>query len=179
MVRTSESAPADLSLPQETKIRIGSANAVWKARWWRAEKVIFGSEVREAAAVAAEAKAAVAGAAGRAPSTPSLIRARVANATQPDPERLDVYKRMLVDHTYEVLRTVAGPKVSAARIAVLHWAILDEESVPGIPRQPGAEVELLIEPAETHPEIESELTITGEADYSLPLFYDIEPAKAR
>lgn len=179
LVRTSENAPAELNLPQGTQIKIGSANASWPARSWRAEKVILGSEAPGAVAVAADAKAAATAASGRAPLTPSHIIARVIKATQPDPERLDVYKRMLVDHTYEVLRTVRGPKVSATRFAVLHWAILDEESVPGIPRQPGAEVELLIEPAERHPEIESELTITGESDFSLPLFYDIEPANAR
>ena len=33
----------------------------------------------------------------------------------------------------------------------------------------------MLEPAEAHPELESELTVTADAEFDLTLFYDIAP----
>ena len=72
-----------------------------------------------------------------APPPPRLrLRARVIEATAPDPSTLDTYHRMLVDHTYEVESVLEG-SLDAKKIAVLHWAVLDDRAVPGFPRTVG------------------------------------------
>ncbi|MGI8603873.1 MAG: hypothetical protein ACR2OZ_12870 [Verrucomicrobiales bacterium] len=178
-LHSSDLAPAELPVfPDSLVWSIGSTAVQWPARWWCGGKIILASEARTPGLVAAEAEVARAAIAGRAEVTPLRIEARLVAATPPEPERLEVYKRMLVDHTYDVVRSVEGQGPVSKRIVVLHWAILDEKLVTGLPRGAGDKVELLIEPASVHPEIESELTITGQSDFSLPLYYDVAPAKS-
>jgi hypothetical protein len=100
------------------------------------------------------------------------LLARVLSATVPDPRRLESYRRMLVDHTYDVVEVLEG-RCDAKRIAVLHWGMLDRQPVRGIPRAAGQTTELHLESADDHPELSSELQSTESADASLPLYYDI------
>jgi len=109
------------------------------------------------------------------PSPPRLrVRARVAEATPPDLDSLDTYRRLLVDHTYEVTSVLEG-SMEAKRIAVLHWAALDEVAVPGMPREVGREYELVLEPQSDHPELQGELTQLGSEEFSLPVYLDVTP----
>ena len=100
------------------------------------------------------------------------LRARVLETTQPDPEALDTYHRMLVDHTYEVTAVLEGA-LEAKKIAVLHWGVLDRQLVPGVPQPVGSEVELTLEPHADHPELQGELTDLTSDEFGLPLFLDV------
>lgn len=107
------------------------------------------------------------------PAIPRLrVRARVLEATEPDPDSLDTYHRMLVDHTYEVTAVLDGA-IEAKKIAVLHWGVLDDRLVPGFPRLVGGEVELTLEPQAAHPELQGELTDLTSDEFGLPLFLDV------
>ena len=168
-------APGSLKLDPESTLIFGDPSAAWPQRWWRAEKIILAGAARTADEFAAESRAARAGLDGRSRPTPSRVKVRVIDATAPEPGRLDVYKRMLVDQTCEVIEIIDGPAIPAKKIVVLHWGILDEKPVPGIPRKKGSIVELVLDPADAHPELESELTVTSDLDFNLPAFYDIAP----
>lgn len=122
--------------------------------------------------IAVRAAADLAAAKDRPSSRRLRVRARVVEATDPDISTLDSYHRLLVDHTYEVTRVLEG-QLDAKRIAVLHWAVLDDRLVPGFPRQVGAEVELELEPHAAHPELEGELTDLSSEEFGLPLFLDV------
>lgn len=113
------------------------------------------------------------------PTPPRVrVRARVVEATPPDLDSLDTYRRLLVDHTYEVTSVLEGA-MEAKRIAVLHWAALDEAPVPGIPREVGREFELVLEPQSSHPELQGELTQLGSEEFSLPVYLDVAPPGGR
>ena len=122
--------------------------------------------------LADRARADLAAASGRSAPPRLRVRARVVEATDPDPSALDTYHRMLVDHTYEVTAVLEGA-LDAKRISVLHWAVLDDRLVPGYPRAPGSEVELDLEPHAAHPELQGELTDLSSEEFGLPLFLDV------
>jgi hypothetical protein len=100
------------------------------------------------------------------------LRAKLTDATEPDMEDLASYTRMLIDHTYEVLEVLEG-QFSAKKIVVLHWAVLDRQPVPGMPREVDQTFELTVEPIEQHPEVESELQISGSDDLEAPVYLDV------
>jgi hypothetical protein len=122
--------------------------------------------------LATRAEADLAAANGRSVPPRLRVRARVVEATDPDPSALDTYHRMLVDHTYEV-RAVLEGTLDAKRISVLHWAVLDDRAVPGYPRSLGSEFELDLEPHAAHPELQGELTDLTSEEFGLPLFLDV------
>lgn len=100
------------------------------------------------------------------------VKAKLVQASPASAGDLDTYHRMLVDSIYDVEQAISG-KLKFSRIAVLHWAILDDTFYPARPQKIGEIVELSLEPAGPHAELASELTqISDEAD-SLPLYYDV------
>jgi len=112
--------------------------------------------------------------ANRHPAPRVRARARVLHATTPDLSSLDTYHRLLVDHTYEVLEILEGT-LNAQKIAVLHWAVLDDRPVPGFPRPISLEVELTLERHADRPELQGELTDLESDEFGLPLFLDVTP----
>jgi hypothetical protein len=101
------------------------------------------------------------------------LKARLLEATTPNPAALDTYTRMLVDHTYEVVQVLEG-EFKEPRIVVLHWGILDSQVLPGVPREPGEVFELTVEPHAEHPQLEPELTVTSSEDYEATLYFDVD-----
>ena len=100
------------------------------------------------------------------------LMGRLIEATPlPTPESIDAYRRALVDYTYEVVDVKSGIYRNS-RIVVLHWAVLDGKPAPGVPRKVGQTYELLVEPAELHPQLRSERTESGTSEMDLPLYYD-------
>jgi hypothetical protein len=100
------------------------------------------------------------------------LMGRLVEATPlPTPESIDTYRRALVDYTYEVVDVKSGIYRNS-RIVVLHWAVLDGKPAPGVPRKIGQTYELLVEPAEHHPQLRSERTESGTSEIDLPLYYD-------
>ncbi len=128
--------------------------------------------------IAARAARDLAAVRDRRPLPRLRVRARVLDATEPDLGKLDPYHRMLVDHTYQVTAVLEG-SLDAKKIAVLHWAVLDNRRVPGFPRAVGREVELDLEPHETRPELSGELTELGSEEFGLPHFLDVATPAAR
>lgn len=100
------------------------------------------------------------------------VKATLVEATTPDLAELGSYKRMLVDHTYEVTQVLEGT-YTEPRVLVLHWAVLDKELVPGFPRKIGDEFELILEPQDNHPEIESELQMATSSDLGAAVFLEV------
>ena len=105
-------------------------------------------------------------------SPPVRLKVKLTEATEPDMDQLASYTRMLVDHTYEVVEVLEG-KFKEPTIVVLHWAVLDRKPVPGIPRDIGQVYEVTVETVESHPEVDSELQITGSTDPLAPLYLDV------
>jgi hypothetical protein len=57
-------------------------------------------------------------------------------------------------------------------ILVYHWMIMDNERLPIADRQPGAQVELSVEPLEQHPQLESNRRDDlADSDIDVELFY--------
>ncbi len=107
------------------------------------------------------------------PPAPRLrFKGRLLEATEPDKAKLASYRRMLVDHVYEVTEVLEG-KTDLKQIVVLHWGVLDRELVPGIPREINGTYELLVEPASDHPELDSELT--DQESLETETFLDVSP----
>ncbi|MBP7949239.1 MAG: hypothetical protein KA004_06240 [Verrucomicrobiales bacterium] len=107
-------------------------------------------------------------------AAPKRLRllARVLSATAPDPARLESYQRMLVDHTWEVVRVISGT-CEARQIVVLHWGMLERRPVRGVPWSPGETVELELEAADAHPELASEMQLVDATDPAMPVYFDV------
>lgn len=97
------------------------------------------------------------------------LLARLDHATLPDSSQLGSYRRMLVDHTYDVLKVLEG-EYAAKSVVVLHWAILDLHPVEGIPHKVGQTYELVLEPVTAHPELTSELQLSESDDLETEQF---------
>lgn len=76
-----------------------------------------------------------------------------------------------VQHTYEVLEIISGPK-APAEISVIHWAFLDGRPVASRPEKLGGTYELLVVPEDRHPELESVPVHLNASEFSLPLYFD-------
>lgn len=155
--------------PEDAHLYFGTGSP--PAGGWRGqlEEIALHPRALDATTVRALAIDAARTTAGREWPEPIVARARLVSATTPDLEKLDTYRRMLVDHVYEVIQSSSPiPK----RISVLHWAVLDGARVPGLPRAEGKEYDLVLDPYDRRPELGSELTDITSEDYALPLFLD-------
>ncbi|MFT4549389.1 MAG: hypothetical protein ACI8XO_000471 [Verrucomicrobiales bacterium] len=97
----------------------------------------------------------------------------VAMSDLPTLEGIDPYVRGLVYYAYET------DHPGLEKVAVTHWAILDLEPVPGLPREIGKIYDLIIEPQTAHPELSSQAEEVDieQVPISLPLYYDVSPLK--
>ncbi len=122
----------------------------------------------EIAALAAEAKAVRAGWEA-IPST--TLRARIIEQTPtPHPSEIGSYLRVLATSVCEVEEVLAGGAIAPGRILVSEWAIMDRTPLPDRPKA-GSTVELVVEPFELHPQLESEKLVSDSDDFSLPNYY--------
>lgn len=109
----------------------------------------------------------------RPPAERTTIRARLLQATAtPDLRMLDVYRRALVVHRYEVREVLSG-RCDARQILVAHWAVLDMKVVPRR-WQSGALYDLLLERFQDHPELEPERQFRDFSEFDLPLYYEVD-----
>jgi hypothetical protein len=69
-------------------------------------------------------------------------------------EEIRPYSRSLTAAEYKVDQVLSG-QWSQPTILVYHWMIMDNERLPIADRQPGATVELSVDPLEEHPQLES------------------------
>jgi hypothetical protein len=156
--------------PEDAHLFFGAGGG--PAGGWRGslEEISVHPQALDEGAIRALAVEAARATAGREWPAPVTARGRLVSATTPDLEKLDAYRRMLVDHVYDITSSSAPlPK----RISVLHWAVLDGAAVPGLPREAGREYDLILDPYERRPELGSELTDITSDDYALPMFLDV------
>ena len=71
-----------------------------------------------------------------------------------DLEAMRPYSRSLTAAEYRVDALLAGAWAEPT-ITVLHWMVMDNRRLPLADRRPGAAVELVVEPLEDHPQLES------------------------
>jgi hypothetical protein len=158
--------------PEDAHLFFGAAGR--PGGGWRGslEEIAVHPRALDANAVRALAIEAARTTAGREWPVPVAARARLVSATTPDLEKLDTYRRMLVDHVYEV---VSSSSPLPKRVSVLHWAVLDGAPVPGFPREEGKEYDLFLDPYDRRPELGGELTDITSDDYALPMFLEAGP----
>ncbi len=87
----------------------------------------------------------------------------------PDKNDLQEYTRGLVVYTYKV-KAVRKGKLTARRIHVAHWAVLDDKPV-GLNRTVGKVYTMTIEPFDAHDELEGERVFNTSDEFDLPVFY--------
>lgn len=169
---TPMAADALAAWPERAQVIFGAGSP--PGGGWRGslEGIVIHASASDGAAMRALAIEAAAATVGRDWPVPVTAKARLISATTPDLDKLDTYRRMLVDHVYEV---VSSSSPLPKRISVLHWAVLDGAAVPGFPRTEGAEYDLVLDPYERRPELDSELTDISSDDYALPMFLDVTP----
>lgn len=162
--------PVNFGNLSQPRLVFGQAQPVpagWEARMQNVAVYLRACPVSEIQAMASASKPS------EVEATPKIrLKARLLSATEPDMDMLASYQRMLVDHTYEVVKVLDG-KYEAKKIVVLHWAVLDRLPVPGIPKEIGVECELTLESAEAHSELESELQIIESDDLAAAVYFDV------
>jgi hypothetical protein len=163
-------AEAVAGWPEDSHLYFGAKSA--PSGGWRGnlEEIVIHPRLLDAAAVRLLAIEAAKSTAGREWPAPVTARGRLVSATTPDLEKLDTYRRMLVDHVYEI---TSSSSPLPTRLSVLHWAVLDGARVPGLPREEGREYDLTLDAYASRPELVSELTDITSDDYALPLFLDV------
>lgn len=140
----------------------GERQLVFGAGWsgaepWRGrlEAIAVFPKSLSAEDAAAEATAAAALRAGRKPARPIRFRGTLARqAETTDPAAMRPYTRSLTAAEYKVDKVLDG-EWAEPTIVVLHWMVMDGKRLPLADRTPGATVELVVEPLEDHPQLES------------------------
>ena len=109
----------------------------------------------------------------RQPPAQITLKVKLISTTAaPEPASIAPYRRCLSVNVYEIEQVEKGT-LSAKRIAVAHWSILDAQVVPAFTQKTkGQTLTLTLDRYEDHPELESERLVTDMDDEGLPLFYD-------
>ncbi len=106
------------------------------------------------------------------------LRGKLAETTGiPTPEGIDPYTRAMVSYVYDVEQVLAGD-FDGKQILVCHWALMDLKPCAGLPRQPGASFDLLVEPLDIekhHPELKGQRVLDDTSAFDLQAWYDITP----
>jgi hypothetical protein len=88
----------------------------------------------------------------------------------PQPEEIAPYRRCLALYTYEIQKVLSGTTISK-RIAVYHWVILDNKILPNN-RKKDQSYRLVLEPFDSHPQLEAERQVSDSDEFDLPLYYN-------
>jgi hypothetical protein len=168
---------ADGPLPEPTAW--GERELVMGAGWsgaepWRGrlEAVAVHPRALSSEEAAAEATAAAILRAGRRPARQVRFRGTlVRQADTTDVAAMRPYSRSMTAAEYRIDELLAGEWADPT-ITVLHWMVMDNQRLPLADRKPGATVELVVEPLDDHPQLESsrrdELT---DGDLAAEVFY--------
>lgn len=158
---------------------------------WPARELVFGDGWEEkhpwagrlegivlyARAVAADEAAKNAGcyltlAAARSPVAAVRLRARLLHRSE-SKTNIEPYFRALALFEYKVEKVLSGT-YEKPTIFVNHWTVMQKKRLPLATRPLQEECELLLEPMEAHPELESELQQDSlEWNYDQPVYYDV------
>ena len=91
----------------------------------------------------------------------------------PGPKDLGAYRRALAVHTYKVNKVLKG-KLTAGKIQVAHWAVLDMKSRPD-PFELDQTFTLNIQRFNDHPELEGERLFIDSEEFDLDMYYSVDP----
>lgn len=90
----------------------------------------------------------------------------------PLPAAIAPYRRALIVNRYNVDRIAEG-QYAEKQIMVAHWAIRDGRVLPTAARDKTKTYRLILEPFDTHPELEGQRLIMDSDEFRLPLYYEI------
>lgn len=139
----------------ERQLVFGSAwsgKEIWRGR---IEQVAVFPKALSAEEAAAEAKAAAGLRADRKPARQVRFKGvLLRQAETTDPADMRPYTQSLTAAEYRVDEVLAG-EWAEPTIIVLHWMVMDGEKLPLADRKPETAVELVVEPLEEHPQLES------------------------
>ncbi len=134
---------------------------------------IYGQTLSPAQAQAKFASLAAKLKSRRAPAQ-LILEGHLVEATPiPAPTSIAPYKRALTINSYDNLKIIAG-QYSARQVLVARWAILDGQILATAQQGTGKVYRLVLESFDEHPELESERLIMDNADFLLPLYYEVE-----
>ena len=109
----------------------------------------------------------------------TVVRAHLEDASpRASAESLGTYRRSWTSALYKKIALVSGPDPGAT-FGVAHWTILDAQPLPGPPGVIGEEIELILEPMTSHPEMESEHGSEEILPEGLPVFLDVASLGSR
>jgi hypothetical protein len=111
----------------------------------------------------------------RKPATKLRVQAQLkAISATPTPQAIAPYRRCLVVADYEVERVISG-SYDQKQIQVAHWGLMDGRVLAHRARKVGASYQLLLQPVEEHPQLESERLSSDSTNFDVPLYYDPVP----
>ena len=109
-----------------------------------------------------------------APRTPvSVVDATLIEASRiPSLKEIEPYVRALVENVYDVEQVISGNELSAKRVVVFQWTILDETVLDPVLKA-GDSVRLHLSEIAAHPELAGEYQVVGDhGEFDAPLFFD-------
>jgi hypothetical protein len=109
----------------------------------------------------------------RKPVEQLIVKAKLLNKIPaPAPAFIAPYRRAMVVYTYGIEKIISG-RCSNRKIAVAHWAILDNKVLTLPQNAEGQCYSLMLEKFDDHPQLQGERLITYSDEFDLPLFYDV------
>jgi hypothetical protein len=127
-----------------------------------------------------EATAALAALSKKPPAPPRVtVAARlVETSAMPSAEGIAPYTGSLVAYVYEIEKVISG-ELPAGRFVVKHWAMLDQKTVEGFPREMGKTYELVLESEAGHRHLKGERVMDDTTAFDLETWFDVSPPKVR
>jgi hypothetical protein len=164
--------PGDLSKWRTGELVFGAASDEPNAGAGRLEGVALYTRAVAAAEAEKNASSYRTLVAARKTVTSLRVRAKLLRRSE-SKTNIDPYFRALALFEYKVEKVLSG-SYDKGTIFVNHWTVMQKKLLPLATRPLQAECELLLEPMEAHPELESELAIDSlEWNYDQPVFYDV------
>lgn len=160
---------------------------------WRASELIFGDDFQATAnwpgkleAIAFYGRALDAAevqqqndrcrailAARKEPKRVRLIATLTAPSETPDPAKIEPYYQALSVYEYKVVEVKEGVYTDPT-VCVAHWVIMDKQKLPIATRPIGTKVELLLEPYDANPQLETDFWLMDNVNNAdIPLMYDL------
>ena len=96
----------------------------------------------------------------------------VERSTPSDPAKIAPYTRALVESVWKVRKVVRGT-LKEKKIVALHWCVMGGQ-VMETDARPGTLKTMLLEPLESHPQLEGELRAADVIEVDLPVYYEVE-----
>lgn len=178
LVRDAEGNPRPPGNWSADTVVVGDAADSQRPWQGEIESLFITSSGLDAAGVARLADTAKAQVAARKPAPRVRLKGRLTQRTDVIKPEVMTYSRGLALYEYDVLEVVEG-EYAQSKVYVYHWVLMDKKILPMAARPTGQVYELLLEPFETHPQLQSECqsnTLEGEdieTDYTL--YMDVTP----